>query len=1123
MRSSWPSATPRSPERVFWVWANAQTQKTRHLPYRSWHNRLRRGVYPVRGKSPIPYPLSPIPHPFWESHMKLYYKFLLSLLPLFLGALLVVNATFYYLMRPPLLASAQEGLEIKADDVQKFMDDYYRNVRLTAENTAEEQQKLLTALTRSTTFNSGRGVFVWKATPKTLYGPSTIPLLTDSDAWVWTAAEGWPNKRRGGVSFGVNGVPYVGHYYYFEPWDWYIITAEEEAQIYHQANRAFQQVLGVQSLLGGLITLLLMLVMNSMLRPIYTLKKGVEQMRRGDLHSRIVVSTRDELQDLAVAINSMAAELESTLVDLRENEARYRTLFNQANDGIFVFDPRTRQVVDVNQKAEEILGYPAAALRQMVLDDFYPPSARPHIPAEPILHKTREAHVLHQDGRLIPVEFNTTLLTLGGQPYYLSHVRDVRLRKEAEQMLRRREAVLSAVNFAAEQLFMHPWPDVIAAVLAELGQAADIGRVTFFINQMAHGQGEPLFRLHTEWVAEGLPPLEPIHDYEQMPVTGSPLGDWFEPMSRGEFLYGLVQELPEAQQPIFRAGGVLAYAMFPIVVQGKLWGTLTFADYATPRPWQSPELDALSTAARTLSAAIQRQQAEEELRWSEERFRLFGQNINHVLWIIDTRGHIVYLSPAFKEIWGIDPEYIYAHQPSWLSFIHPDDYERIKQADERTATHGFDEIFRIMRPDGSIRWVRDRAFPLLNEQGTRFGEVGIAEDVTERLAAEEAMREVQRMESIGILAGGIAHDFNNLLTSMLGQASLVQYKLGEGHPALANVQKVIKSAERAADLTRQLLAYAGKGNFQIQPLNLHALLRENVELLELALPKKAHLTIQLDPQLEGGVVQADRGQLQQVVMNLVINAAEAIDGEQGQVLITTQWVELTPETQPRCVGNSQLQAGRYVCLHVQDTGRGMDGETQQRIFDPFFTTKQHGRGLGLSATLGIVQTHGGGLCLESELGQGTTFTVYLPISFAAEVPSISQPLATPPARRGKVLVIDDEAPVREAVADILEMMGIEVLPAADGREGVAVYARQSAEISLVLLDMQMPHLNGPDTYVALRQINPEVRVVISSGYGEAEASRLFAVDGSLTFLQKPYDVDQLMQLVSAELGHEDRG
>ncbi len=1053
--------------------------------------------------------------------MRIYSKFLLIVLPLFGIALVVTNVLVYRIMRPPLLDAAEQILSVGVEEAQKIVtghqaDLVQKGLLIFPQSVLDVQMEAQADLAQLRPAQRG-SVFVLLEDGQTLLLPHLrghrVETVADNISWEVDADD--PTK--GLVRLTIKGVPHLGRYAFFEPWGWYLIAADPAQTVYGQADQAFRTAFQIQLSLVAIICLFMVGIIRNVLRPIHALTGGMTRIGQGDLHARIHVDTRDELHDLATGFNHMAAELEATLADLRENEARYRTLFNQANDAIYVVEPHTGRIVDANAKASQMTGYTAAKLHEMVIANLYPAEAGVTTPPNPILNTLRETHQLHQDGHLIPIEGNTTLLTLGGQPFYLTYVRDVSLRKAAEQTLRRREAVLAAVSFAAEQLFISPWEEVIQPVLAKLGEAAQMSRVTLFINQSATANQRETFSLHTEWVIPHLVSIQQDSRYKNVTVNDTHLAGWIQPMSTGQFMHGLVRDLPPAQQQFFHAIQTLAYASFPIIVQGKFWGVLSFSDCLHERPWPAPELDALSTAARTLAAAIQRQQAEKELRWSEERFRLFADNVDQVLWILDINGEMVYVSPAFEQIWGISPQQVYETKPDWLSFVHPDDYERIRVADQQTTLHGFDEIFRIVRPDGSIRWVRDRAFSLHDEQGNLFGEAGIAEDVTEKLAAEEALREAQRMESIGILAGGIAHDFNNLLTSMLGQASLAQFKIGEGHPAHANIFKAMKSAERAADLTRQLLAYAGKGNFQIEWLDLNQLIRENVELLEVALPKQAKLHVELANQL--APVQADKGQMQQVVMNLVINAAESIRAEQGQVYIHTYLAALTEGDGPRCVGNTHLEAGTYVCLRVRDTGIGMGAETQQRIFDPFFSTKEHGRGLGLSATLGIVHTHHGGVVLESEPERGTTFTVYLPVQTTGEVSLAIPPTAVTAApRSGKVLVIDDEAPVREAVVDILELMEIEVLEAGNGREGVAVYQQHAAEISLVLLDMQMPEMNGPETYLALHQLNPEVRVIISSGYGEAEASRLFSVDGSLTFLQKPYDIERLMHIVVAELG-----
>ena len=391
----------------------------------------------------------------------------------------------------------------------------------------------------------------------------------------------------------------------------------------------------------------------------------------------------------------------------------------------------------------------------------------------------------------------------------------------------------------------------------------------------------------------------------------------------------------------------------------------------------------------------------------------------------------------------------------------------------------------------------------------------IIRDVTERKQAQEAMHERQKLESIGVLAGGIAHDFNNLLTGMLAQTSLAQVKLPSQSSARSHIEKAVKSAERAADLTRQLLAYAGKGQFQIQPLNINDLIEENVGLLMAVLPKQANLELDLASDL--GLINADLGQIQQVIMNLVINAAEAIEEEMGQVLVQTINTDLTADNNHNFHSENDLPPGHYVCLKVTDTGKGMTQETISHIFDPFFSTKTSGRGLGLSATLGIIRAHSGGLLVESELGKGTTFTILFPTSSALFIKEPKRPEQHTTNTANTVLVIDDEEPVREAITDILSTIGVTVLTAPDGRVGLDLYEENKDVIGLVLVDLQMPVMDGVETIEALTTMNPEIKIVLSSGYSETEVSGRFSGNAPSAFLQKPYDLNRLIQQVQEML------
>jgi two-component system cell cycle sensor histidine kinase/response regulator CckA len=374
-----------------------------------------------------------------------------------------------------------------------------------------------------------------------------------------------------------------------------------------------------------------------------------------------------------------------------------------------------------------------------------------------------------------------------------------------------------------------------------------------------------------------------------------------------------------------------------------------------------------------------------------------------------------------------------------------------------------------------------------------------------------------RLEQIGLLAGGIAHDFNNLLTGILGQASLALATLPPDSPARGPIHKAAGAAGRAADLTRQLLAYAGKGQFQVACVDLNELIIENIGLQETCMPPRVRLGLDLAQDLPS--VLADRGQMQQVLMNLVGNAAEAIAAERGGTVRVSTFVRRLEGPAAGEEADRPLPAGDYVGLQVEDNGCGMTPDVLAHIFDPFFSTKGSGRGLGLSATRGIVRAHKGGLVVATAPGEGTRFLVLLPAA-ASESPAALPAAAAQaqPARgKGTVLVIDDEAAVREVTCDMLAAAGIKAVAAGSGPEGVKRYGDDPAKIALVLLDMQMPGMSGEETLASLRALNPDVKVIVISGFGESEALRRFAGSSTHGFLQKPYDFEALSAAVGRAL------
>ena len=388
-------------------------------------------------------------------------------------------------------------------------------------------------------------------------------------------------------------------------------------------------------------------------------------------------------------------------------------------------------------------------------------------------------------------------------------------------------------------------------------------------------------------------------------------------------------------------------------------------------------------------------------------------------------------------------------------------------------------------------------------------------DITERKNTEQALRNAQKLESIGTLAGGIAHDFNNLLNAIMGQSSLALTKLSEDNPAVSNITKAIKASERATDLTRQLLAYSGKGKFFTEEIDLNQLIRENISLLEVSISKTTELHYELGT--PSPCIYGDIGQIQQVIMNLIINASDAMETKSGVITVYTSKIDLTEKDNKYWkYTNAPLVSGSYAMLQVKDTGSGISQETLTRIFDPFFTTKFTGRGLGLSAVLGIIKGHKGGLHIESEIGKGTMFEIIWPLvgtSTKTDIPEKKEKLNID--GEGKtILIIDDDPFVFQLLEDILSDVNFKVIGALDPLKGIEIYRRDYQNILMVILDYSMPHMTGYDAFEKLKLINKDIKVILSSGYTEEETLSNFGKERPTGFFQKPYKPDALVQRVA---------
>ncbi|MBW2280353.1 MAG: response regulator [Deltaproteobacteria bacterium] len=517
--------------------------------------------------------------------------------------------------------------------------------------------------------------------------------------------------------------------------------------------------------------------------------------------------------------------------------------------------------------------------------------------------------------------------------------------------------------------------------------------------------------------------------------------------------------------------------------------------------------------ARLRAEVARRQLAEQSDRESSERLARMMGSISDYLWTARVdREHgmtFEYVSPVVERMTGHPPAFFLEAADNALKITLPEDRESVRETARALRSGRIDEAtheYRIERPDGEIRWLRDRARATQRTaDGLRVD--GVVTDITEQKRAEDERRlldqrvqQSHKLESLGLLAGGVAHDFSNLLVGILGNADLA-LDSRECPPHIRESLQGIESAgRRAAELCRQMLAYAGRSTYAWERIDLRELVEEMETLLQLSIPRGVHLRREFPERLPE--IDGDAAQVRQVVMNLITNAADSMGEDGGEIAMRLHTQHCEPGLFESTYLGEPLPEGPYVVLEISDTGCGMDEATLARIFDPFFTTKFAGRGLGLAAALGIVRSHRGAISVESEVGRGTCTRIYLPAADAARLRAEhpAHERAAPWKTHGTALLIDDEPAVRYVAARMLSAAGMKVMSAASGEEGLEILKSARDEIRLVVLDLAMPGLSGLETLRALRAVRPDLRVLITSGCGEVAANEQLAEP----YLQKPF-------------------
>ena len=510
-----------------------------------------------------------------------------------------------------------------------------------------------------------------------------------------------------------------------------------------------------------------------------------------------------------------------------------------------------------------------------------------------------------------------------------------------------------------------------------------------------------------------------------------------------------------------------------------------------------------------------RQAADDALRESEEKYRTILESIEEGCFETDMDGNLTFFSNPFLKILGYSRDELLGGNTR--AYTSPDTAAGMERITERLRKTGIPENmtdYDVICKDGSNVSLELSVSLLKDQEGLPMGYRGVLRDVSERNKTEEEkhklesqLQQAQKMESIGTLAGGIAHDFNNILMGIQGNASLMLLKIESDHPNYEKIKNIEKYVQNGTELTKQLLGFARRGKYLIKATDLNEIIDKSSSLF--ARTKKeirVHVTLSDDL----WTAEVDRGQIEQVLLNLYVNAWQAMSNG-GDLYLQTENIILDRSY----VKPYKVEPGRYIKISVSDTGVGIDKETQERIFEPFFTTKEMGRGtgLGLASVYGIIKSHGGYINVYSEQEKGTVFTIYLPAS-QKEV-SVEEETAPTAIIKGNgtILLIDDEKMIIDVGIELLEEMGYAVQSAMSGREAIDIFLKDRDKIDLVIMDMIMPEMGGGETFDRLKEIDPDVKVLLSSGYsinGQATKILRRGCDG---FIQKPFNMNQLAEKV----------
>lgn len=776
---------------------------------------------------------------------------------------------------------------------------------------------------------------------------------------------------------------------------------------------------------------------------------------------------KDRIRRLGPAV-TRALERTSAARALLESEQRYRAMFETNPVPMWVYDSETLKFLAVNEAAVEHYGYTRQEFLRLTASDIRHADDQRAL-ADDTGHISGEFRHRHKDGTLMDVRINSQSSTFMQHTACVILATDISDQKRAERELRESEERFRRITETIAEVFwvVDPGINTMAYVSRAYEKIWGRSRESLYNNPRSF--------------------LDAVHPDDHARVI--------------ETLNLQVEGVPfDHEYRIIRPDGEVRW----------IWDR--------GYPVRDPQGHVVQYV-RVAQDITLRRRAEEALREGEERTRLTLSASGVGVWESDLWSGEAYWSEVCEALHGLKPGTFGKTNEAFLALVHPDDREQIMKATDRAVrerSHAEFE-YRTRGADGAERLISCTAHFFYNDEGVPVRSAGILSDVTDRRSLETQLRQAQKMEAVGQLAGGVAHDFNNLLTAILGFAELLTSQFKKGDAALKDLEQIHKAATRATHLTRQLLAFSRRQILQPVTLDLNRAVTDLAAMLRRLISEDIDINLRLDAAI--GCVKADQGQIEQVIMNLAVNARDAMP-EGGSLTIATANVDVDDEFFKRNGVAPQHDGRQFVVLSVADTGTGMDPAIKARIFEPFFTTKVKGKGtgLGLATVYGIVKQSGGFVWVYSEPGAGATFKVFLPRT-QGDAPRDVAPALQAKSVRGHevVLLVEDEEGVRMLARALFERNGYTVIEAPDAEQAIQLAQEHKAGIDLLVSDVVMPGKNGPELFAALSASLPALKVLYMSGYTDEANVKRGVLQPGTQFVQKPFTAAALMQKVRETL------